>query len=192
MDPNDHTASNPVASSDTSRRVPEDSGETGGHTGGDTRTMGGGPTSSHTNWQPWEWSWGSWNWKDWSEWPDKWTTGWSQSEDRREDKEFNRDYSAPPNFPGLDHLPIYRDALRRWCGRSAIKPQHRAGRVIEGMNVDYQEKLRQLPREQLDCEEGVDNLLAHLSLIRGERARDDERLPSAKHFTMWQYGNQRA
>ena len=107
--------------------------------------------------------WGTTKWT-WDQWSGGWGSAWGGHRE-----EVSRDYSAPPSFPGLQYLPVYRDALRRWCDRTAIRASHRAGRILEGFSVELQEKMRQLPREKLDCEDGVDNLLAHLSLLWGER-----------------------
>ena len=83
---------------------------------------------------------------------------------------------APPSFPGLDHLKVYHESIKRCCARTAIRPNHRAGRVLEGLSIELQEKLGVLPREALDCEDGIDNILKHFSLLKGERPGDEERV----------------
>eukprot|EP00959_Pyramimonas_sp_CCMP1952_P173343 3622357-Pyramimonas_sp.AAC.1 len=61
-----------------------------------------------------------------------------------------------------------------WTRRTGFGPVTRAGRILEGLPVDMQGRFK-LIRHESETEDGVEKLLAHLSVLNGERPGDRER-----------------
>ena len=74
----------------------------------------------------------------------------------------------------MEDLDTWRINVRRWARRTGFKPEDRVGKVVESLPVELQAKLRAVEGD-LDEEDGLESLLTHLALLRGERPSDEER-----------------
>eukprot|EP00959_Pyramimonas_sp_CCMP1952_P328745 6882879-Pyramimonas_sp.AAC.1 len=105
--------------------------------------------------------WGGWN-ADWRE------VG-------RASEERGRDYRPPPPFVGLEHLELCSENLRAWSRRTGHALSSQAPRVIETLPVELQLKFKTV-RATLENDHGIDNLIAHLCVLNGERPGDRDRV----------------
>ena len=87
----------------------------------------------------------------------------------------SRDYGAPPVWHGFEHLELYGSNLHSWVNRTGYRPELRAGKVIESLPVEVQQKFKAI-RRTLDYRYGVDKLLEHLAVLNGERPGERLRL----------------
>ncbi len=100
--------------------------------------------------------------------------------------ERSRDYSAPPEFKGLTNLEHYKKSVCRWKDRTGFKPEEQAGKIFDTLPMDIAAKINKLPESELSCASGVSRVLAHLSVLNGERPGDDQK--KANREAMYQVG----
>ncbi len=101
----------------------------------------------------------------------------------------NRDYSAPPEFKGLNNLEHYRKSVGRWKDRTGFKPEEQAGKIIDTLPMDIATKINKLPEAELSCASGVSRVLGHLAVLNGERPGDDQK--KANREAMYKVGIER-
>ncbi|CAK0810300.1 unnamed protein product, partial [Prorocentrum cordatum] len=82
------------------------------------------------------------------------------------------DTQGPQPWGGFEHLETYVVALRRWSRRTGLPAEQQAGKVIDGLPVDMQERLLHYA-EELDAPGGIEVLIDFLKRCRGDQDGDE-------------------
>ncbi|CAK0830782.1 unnamed protein product, partial [Prorocentrum cordatum] len=81
------------------------------------------------------------------------------------------DNQGPQQWQGFDRLDTWVLSIQRWSRRTALSSEAQAGRVVDELPVELQEKLMHI-QEDLDCPGGLEVLLSYLKQARGDREDD--------------------